>query len=163
MKTKKLTSLALCACVALILSYIESLLPPLFSAVQGVKMGLANIMIIFALYRYGWRAAGAVSITRIVLSALLFGNAWSLAYSICGGALSLLLMALLKKTDRFSYVGVSIVGGISHNAGQVLLAMIALKTREIGFYMIILSFSGIVSGILVGLAAALMLKYVKKV
>lgn len=163
MKTKKLTSLALCACVALILSYIESLLPPLFSAVQGVKMGLANIMIIFALYRYGWRAAGAVSITRIVLSALLFGNAWSLAYSICGGALSLLLMAILKKTDRFSYVGVSIVGGISHNAGQVLLAMIALKTREIGFYMIILSFSGIVSGILVGLAAALMLKYVKKV
>lgn len=126
-------------------------------------MGLANIMIIFALYRYGWRAAGAVSITRIVLSALLFGNAWSLAYSICGGALSLLLMAILKKTDRFSYVGVSIVGGISHNAGQVLLAMIALKTREIGFYMIILSFSGIVSGILVGLAAALMLKYVKKV
>lgn len=163
MKTKKITSLALCACVALILSYIESLLPPLFSAVQGVKMGLANIMIIFALYRYGWRAAGAVSITRIVLSALLFGNAWSLAYSICGGALSLLLMAILKKTDRFSYVGVSIVGGISHNAGQVLLAMIALKTREIGFYMIILSFSGIVSGILVGLAAALMLKYVKKV
>ncbi len=163
MKTKKLTFLALCACIALILSYIESLMPPLFSSVPGIKMGLANIMIIFTLYRYGWRAAGAVSITRIILSALLFGNVWSLAYSICGGALSLVLMALLKKTDRFSYVGVSIVGGISHNAGQVLLAMIALRTREIGYYMIILSFSGIITGVLVGLVAALVLKYVKKV
>lgn len=163
MKTKKLTFLALCACIALILSYIESLLPPIFSAVPGIKVGLPNIMIIFTLYRYGLCAAGAVSMIRICLSALLFGNVWSLAYSICGGTLSLFLMFLLKKTERFSYVGVSVVGGISHNLGQILLAMVALKTREIGFYMIVLSFSGIIAGIFVGLASALMLKYVKKV
>lgn len=163
MKTKKLTFLALSACLALIFSYVEAMLPPVYSAVPGIKMGLPNIMIVFVLYKYGWRDACAVSFARLVLSALLFGNPWSLAYSAAGAALSLAVMILLKKTDKFSTVGVSIAGGVCHNAGQILLAMLVLETREIGFYMIVLAITGTVAGVLIGLASALMLKYLKKI
>lgn len=162
-RIRKTVFLGLCTAVALILSYIEALLPPIWSAVPGIKMGLPNIMILFMLYRFSLKEAAAVSLVRIFLVALLFGNAMSLAYSFCGAALSLLVMALLKKADRFSHVGVSITGGIFHNLGQILAAMILLETAEIGYYMIILTVSGTVAGILVGIAAALVLKYMKKI
>lgn len=145
--------------MALILSYVESLLPPIWAAVPGIKMGLPNIMIIFLLYRFGVKEAAAVSLVRLVIVALLFGNVMTLAYSFAGAVLSLLLMWLFKKWDSFSMVGVSIIGGVSHNLGQILVAMLVMQTREIGYYMIVLAVTGTVAGILIGLAGMLLIKY----
>ncbi len=163
MKTKKLTFLALCSCLALIFSYVETMIPPIYPAVPGIKMGLANIMTVFVLFKYGASCACIVSFVRITLAAMLFGNPWSLAYSAAGAVLSLAVMILLKKTNKFSSVGISIAGGVFHNAGQILLAMLVLETKEIGFYMAILAVTGMVSGVLIGLAAAFMLKFLKRV
>lgn len=160
-KTKKIAFLGLCTAVALILAYIEALLPPLWAAVPGIKMGLPNIMLLFLLYRFSWKEAAAVSLVRLFAVALLFGNVMTLAYSFAGAVLSLSVMTLLKRIDRFSMVAVSILGGIFHNLGQILVAMLVLETAEIGYYMIVLTVSGTVAGILVGLAGWLVLKYLK--
>lgn len=159
--TKRTVFLGLAASVTLILSYVESLLPPLVAAVPGVKMGLPNIMIIFLLYRFGWKEAAAVSLVRLLAVALLFGNVMTLAYSFAGALLSLILMTLFKKWGVFSMVGVSIIGGVTHNLGQILVAMLVMQTREIGYYMIVLAVTGTIAGILVGLAGMLTLKYTR--
>lgn len=161
--TKRTVFLGLAASVTLILSYIESLLPPLVAAVPGVKMGLPNIMIIFLLYRFGWKEAAMVSLVRLLAVALLFGNVMTLAYSVAGALLSLILMTLFKKWDAFSMVGVSIIGGVAHNLGQILVAMLVMQTREIGYYMIVLAVTGTVAGVLVGLAGMLTLKYTRHI
>ncbi len=160
--TKKLTLLALFTAVAMLFSYIEMLLPPILPAVPGIKMGLPNIIIIFVLYRFSLKEAAAVSLVRIFLTALLFGNAMTLIYSIAGASLSLAAQWLVKKWDRFSVLGVSIVGGVFHNLGQVLTAAVLMQTREIIYYMAVLLFSGILSGIIVGLLAFLLIKAAKK-
>lgn len=159
--TKKTVFLGLAASVTLILSYVEFLLPPLVATVPGVKMGLPNIMIIFLLYRFGWKEAAAVSLVRLFAVALLFGNVMTLAYSFAGALLSLVLMTLFKKWGVFSMVGVSIIGGVTHNLGQILVAMLVMQTREIGYYMIVLAVTGTIAGILVGLAGMLTLKYTR--
>lgn len=159
--TKKITLSAVMTAFALILSYIEMLLPPIWSAVPGIKMGLPNIAIIFLLYKLSFKYAFSVSIIRTFIVALLFGNVLSLAYSISGAILSVSIMWLLKKTDFFSTVGVSIAGGVFHNLGQIITAIIILGTKEIGYYMIVLIPSGIIAGIFVGLAGALLIKYSK--
>ena len=157
--TKKLTLLGLLTAIALILSYVEALLPPFFVAVPGIKMGLPNIAIIFVLYRFGLKEAAAVSLVRLAAVALLFGSAMTLIYSLAGAVLSLALMSLLKKSNLFSMIGVSIVGGVSHNLGQILVAMWLMETAEIGYYMIILTVTGTIAGILIGVAGAFVLKY----
>ena len=161
MKTKKVAMLGLTIALAMIMSYIEALVPLSF-AVPGIKMGLANIVIIFVLYRFSLKEAAAVSLVRIFLTALLFGNAMTLIYSIAGASLSLAVQWLVKKWDRFSVLGVSIVGGVFHNLGQVLTAAVLMQTREIIYYMAVLLFSGILSGIIVGLLAFLLIKAAKK-
>ena len=160
--TKKLTLLGLLTAIALILSYVEALLPPIFVAVPGIKMGLPNIAIIFVLYRFGLKEAAAVSLVRLAAVALLFGSAMTLIYSLAGAVLSLALMSLLKKSNLFSMIGVSIVGGVSHNLGQILVAMWLMETAEIGYYMIILTVTGTIAGILIGLAGSFVLKYLNK-
>ena len=162
-KSKRITFLGLCASVAMILSYIEFLLPPLFSAVPGIKMGLANIIIIFILYKFGIASAFAVSGVRLVLVTLLFGNVMTLLYSTVGAILSLVLMSIAKRRDFFSQVGVSIIGGVAHNAGQILVAMLVMETAEIGYYMIVLTVSGTIAGILIGLAGSAVLHGMRKV
>ena len=161
--TKRIVFLGLAASVTLVLSYIESLLPPLWAAVPGIKMGLPNIMIIFLLYRFGWKEAAAVSLVRLVAVALLFGNVMTLAYSFAGAVLSLLLMTLFKRWNAFSMVGVSIIGGVFHNLGQILVAMLVMQTREIGYYMIVLAVTGTVAGVLVGLAGMLVIRYTRHI
>lgn len=158
--TRKTAMLGLCASLALILAYLESLLPPLYAAIPGVKIGLPNIAIVFILYRFGVKEAAAVSLLRIVIVTLTFGNAMVFAYSVAGGFLSLLGMALLRHFDVFSAVGVSVAGGVLHNAGQILTAMLLLETAELGYYFIVLSVTGIASGVLVGLCGAFALKHV---
>ena len=159
-KTRKITLLGLTAACAIVLSYVEMLLPPLWSAVPGIKMGLPNIIIVFLLYRFTLKEAAAVSLVRILIVSFMFGNAMVLAYSLVGAALSLAGMAVLKKTEKFSTVGVSIAGGVAHNLGQIIVAMLVMQTAEIGYYMIVLALTGTLAGVLVGIAGALLLKYI---
>jgi heptaprenyl diphosphate synthase len=157
-KIQKLTLLGLCASVALLLSYVEAMIPPLFSAIPGIKMGLPNVVIVFVLYRYGVRDASFVSVVRLIIVAMLFGTVTTFMYSLAGAVLSLLVMAILKKLDFLSTVGVSVAGGVCHNIGQIIVAMILLNTAEIGYYMIVLAITGTIAGILIGIAGAFVLK-----
>ena len=155
-KTKRLVLLSMLTAVAMILSYVESLLPSV--GIPGVKMGLANIAVTFALFRFGWKEAAALSLVRVVLVSLLFGSIGAMLYSLAGAVLSLAVMALLRRTDRFSTVGVSVAGGVAHNAGQILMAMLILQTRQLLGYLPVLAVAGIGGGILTGLAAALLIR-----
>ena len=157
-KAGRLALLGLCTSLALILAYVEVLMPPLYAAVPGIKLGLPNIVIVFILYKQGLPSATAVSLTRILLVSILFGNIMSLAYSIAGALLSLAAMALLKRADLFSIVGISVTGGILHNVGQILMAMYLFKTVQLGYYLIVLSVSGTIAGILIGLCGAVVVK-----
>ena len=161
-KTKNIAFLGVLASLALVLSYIEFLLPPIYAAVPGIKMGLPNIVIIFALYRYGIKAAVTVSFIRLICVALLFGGWLTFVYSLAGAVLSLTVMALLKRTDLFSSAAVSIIGAICHNAGQIIVAILLLERAEIGYYMIILTFTGAVAGLLIGLASGYLIKSLKR-
>ena len=162
-ETKRMTLLALCASVALILSYIEFLLPPILTIAPGIKLGLPNIVIIWVLYRLGSRDAIVVSIARLAISTLLFGNFTTFVYSLAGAILSLAIMIILKKLDFLSTVGVSVAGAIMHNIGQIIVAMALMQTSEIGYYMIVLSVTGTIAGIFIGLCGALMHKRLEKV
>lgn len=155
-KTKRLVLLAMLTAVAMILSYVESLLPSV--GIPGVKMGLANIAVIFALFRFGWKEAAALSLVRVVLVSLLFGSVGAMLYSLAGAVLSLAVMALLRRIDRFSTVGISVAGGVAHNAGQILMAMLILQTKQLLGYLPVLAVSGIAGGGLTGLAAALLIR-----
>ena len=158
-KPKSIALLGICAALAMVLSYVESFIPVSF-AVPGIKLGLANIAVIFALYKLGAKEAVLVSLVRIVWIAILFGNVLTLAYSVAGAALSLTLMILLKRIDRFSVVGVSVVGGIMHNTGQILVAMLIMETAQIVYYLPVLCISGIAAGVAVGAVSALLVKRV---
>ena len=160
MKTKKLVTLAVTISVAMILSFVESRIPA-FVAIPGVKVGLANIAVIFALYKMGWREAIVVSVIRVLLVALLFGSVVSLAYSISGALISLSLMILLRKIGIFTEIAVSVVGGITHNIGQILIAFLLLETKVVFYYLPFLLVSGVIAGIAVGVASALLIKRIK--
>ncbi len=157
-RTKRIATLGITASLALLLSYVEFLLPPLFVAVPGIKLGLPNVAILFVLYYMGVREAIGVSLVRVLLSAILFGNAMTLAYSLAGAALSLLVMALLKRWGALSPVGVSVAGAVSHNVGQTIVAVLLLDTPQIAYYMIVLTLTGVVTGAFVGLLGGFILR-----
>lgn len=161
LKPKKLTLIGLLAALAIVLSYVEMLLPPIYAAIPGIKLGLANIVSVILLYNLTVKEAAMVTFVRVFTVALIFGNLMTLAYSIAGAVLSITVMALLKRTNLFSTVGVSIAGGVCHNLGQILVAMLITSTAEIGYYMIFLCISGILTGTLIGIAGALVIKYTK--
>lgn len=162
MKVKNVAVLGLCVALAMIMSYIESLFPLNF-AVPGIKMGLANIVIIFLLYRVGFGAACVVSLIRVFLVSLLFGNVMMMAYSLAGAALSLVLMLMLKKSGKFSVIGVSIAGGVAHNAGQIIMAIILLGAKQIAYYLPVLVITGTATGVLIGIAASVVIKRIKHI
>ena len=157
MKTRKITTLGLSVALALILSYVESLLPPLM-AVPGVKVGLPNIVILFLLWRYGWKEAAAVSGLRLLLTAALFTGFAAFFYGLSGAVLSLLGSALLKRSGRFSPLGVSAAGGVLHNLGQIALAALVLDSGYVFAYLPVLLLSGTVAGALVGLLAGILIQ-----
>ena len=157
MKTRKITTLGLSVALALILSYVESLLPPLV-AVPGVKVGLPNIVILFLLWRYGWKEAAAVSGIRLLLTAALFTGFAAFFYGLSGAVLSLLGSALLKRSGRFSPLGVSAAGGVLHNLGQIALAALVLDSGYIFAYLPVLLLSGTVAGALVVLLAGILIR-----
>ncbi len=157
MKVKRLVTEAMLCALALILSYVESLFP-LSVAVPGVKMGLPNLVIVFALYRMGAGSAARISLVRVAVVALLFGNIYSLLYSLAGAVLSLVLMALLKNVSGLHTAGVSVAGAVMHNIAQIGVAMIILGTKEIIYYLPPLLISGVVTGVAIGLVAALLIQ-----
>ena len=157
-KVKSITFLGLCTALALILAYLEAILPPLFPAIPGIKMGLPNIIVVFLLYRKSPLAAIGVSFVRILLATLLFGNIMALFYSLAGGFLSIVIMILLRRINGFSTVGVSVSGAVCHNIGQILVAMLILETAALGYYMVVLAITGTIAGVLIGLCGAALIK-----
>lgn len=161
-KTSKLAICAMLTAVALIFSYVEFLIPISFG-IPGIKAGLANIVIVICLYSLNVGSAFFVNLARIALSALLFGNAFSLVYAICGALFSMLVMIVTKKCKVFSVVGVSMAGGVSHNIAQLLAAAAVMQTPKIFGYFPVLLISGMASGIFTGFVAYLVIRSVKNV
>lgn len=143
--------------LALIFSYIETLIPIQFG-IPGVKLGLANLVIVLALYKMGVREAYLLSVVRVLLSGFLFGNYFSILYSLAGGLLSLSVMALVKRSDGFSVMGVSIAGGVFHNVGQLIVAMLVVETFSVAYYVPVLLVAGMLTGLSIGIVANEMLK-----
>lgn len=143
--------------LALIFSYVETLIPIQFG-IPGVKLGLANLIIVIALYRMKLSEAYLLSIVRVLLAGFIFGNYFSIIYSLAGGLLSLTVMALLRKKGGFSVIGVSIAGGVFHNIGQLIIASVIMETFSVMYYVPVLLIAGLVTGLLIGIASDGMLK-----
>lgn len=155
--TKKLAMMGLFTALAMIFGYVEAILP-ISIGIPGVKLGLANIVIVFALYRLKPLEAFWINVARIVLVSFMFGNLSMMLYSLVGGALSFVVMALLKKSGKFGIYGISVAGGVFHNVGQLVVAMIALETMSMVYYGPVLLLSGLVTGLLIGITAQEVLK-----
>ena len=151
--------MALAIALTMVLSFVESQVPALV-AIPGVKVGLANIAVIFVLYKIGWKEAVLVSLIRVGLISILFGNFASLFYSFAGAVLSLTGMILLKQIKSLSLVAVSVSGGVLHNIGQIAMASILLETNVVKYYLPFLILSGTLAGIAVGVVAAILIKRV---
>ena len=155
--TKKWTMTALLAALALIFSYIEVLIP--FSpAIPGIKLGIANLAVIVALYHMGLKYAITINVVRIFIAGLLFSGVFGIIYSLAGAILSMTVMVLLKKTGLFSVAGVSMAGGVAHNLGQILAAAFLVSNLSIFIYFPVLIFSGLISGALIGIVAYIILE-----
>ena len=148
MKTRKIAYLGVFLALALILSYVESLIPFYFG-IPGVKLGLTNLIVVVMLYCTGTKEAFGVSVARILLAGFLF----SILYSLAGGVLSFIVMCLLKKTGRFHVISVSVTGGISHNLGQLIAAAFVVETYDIFYYMPFLLIAGVATGFVIGMLA----------
>lgn len=146
--------------LALIFSYVETLIPVSFG-VPGIKLGLANLVTVIVLYKTGWREALLLQVVRILLAGFLFGNLFSILYSLAGGILSLTVMALLARTGRLGVPGVSVAGGVSHNTGQLLVAMAVVETYRVGYYLPVLLIAGVATGCVIGIVSGEVLKRIR--
>lgn len=153
-KIRKLSLCALFSALALIFSYIETLFP-IPVPIPGVKIGIANLVVLIAIYRFNFKTAFFINIFRIIVSSLLFSGVFAMIYSLAGGILSILFMYVLYITKKFSMVGVSLIGGVMHNLGQLITASFIMETPSLFSYFPVLLFSGIVSGIVIGIVAYL--------
>ena len=143
--------------LALIFSYVETLIP--FNlGIPGVKLGLANLIIVVALYKMRLSEAYLLSVVRVLLAGFIFGNYFSIIYSLAGGLLSLTVMALLKKWGGFSLQGISIAGGVFHNIGQLIVAAVVVETFSVTSYFPVLLIAGLLTGLVIGIVAEMMLK-----
>ncbi len=155
--TKRLAALAISVSLALILSFIESQIPA-FVAVPGVKIGLANIAVVFALYKLGVGEGAIISGVRVILLAMLFGSFTSFLFSLSGACVSFLLMFILKQFTPLGKIGVSVVGGVSHNLAQIGVACLILDTNLLIYYLPFLLISGTVAGIVIGIISTLLVE-----
>lgn len=156
-KTPRLALLGMLVALAMVLSWLEAQIP-VFVAVPGMKLGLTNLVVLTALYGMGAKEAVFLNFVRILLVGLTFGNMVSFLYSLAGGILSGIIMIGLKRTGRFSIVTVSVAGGVFHNVGQILIAMAILETASLVYYLPFLWLGGMVSGLLVGILGAQLVK-----
>jgi heptaprenyl diphosphate synthase len=159
LKASKLSLAALSVSLAMILSFVESQIPA-FVAIPGVKIGLTNIVVIYALYKLGWKYAAVISFVRVLLVGMLFGNGVSIAYSLAGAAVSFVVMVLLMRAKVFSTAAVSVAGGVMHNMAQIGMACIIMETNLLTYYAPFLLISGTLAGIAIGVISAIMIKRV---
>lgn len=150
MKQKKIAYMGLFAAIAIIFGYVESLIP-FFAGIPGIKLGLANLAVLFILETYTWKEAALVSMVRILVIGFMFGNMFSILYSMAGAALSLTVMTLMKRFSGFSILGVSVAGGVSHNIGQLIIAALIVENTSLFYYAPVLLISGVITGILIGI------------
>lgn len=162
MNTKKIAYLGLLIALAFVFSYIEFLIP-VNIGVPGAKLGLANLVIIVALYTLNEKDAFVLSMIRIVLVGFTFANLASMLYSLAGGILSFGAMVLAKKTKKLSITGVSVIGGVFHNIGQIIMAIWVVKTASLIYYLPVLLVSGIVAGIAIGILGGMVTKRIKRI
>lgn len=153
----KAAYLGVFAALAMIFSYLESLIP-LPIGIPGIKLGLANLLVVVAMYKIGEKEAFVISVVRIVLSGFLFANLFSIIYSLAGGVLSFFVMWLLKKRGSFSVFGISMAGGVFHNVGQILVAMYVVETFSVAYYIPVLLVAGLITGFIIGVGASEILK-----
>lgn len=154
--------IAILISLALILSYVEALIPLNFG-IPGIKLGLANLVVLVGLFLIKPGEVLAVSVARILLAGFLFGNAASIIYSLAGGLLSFAVMLLLMKFSRLSIMGVSIAGGVSHNIGQILVAAAAVENLKIMYYLPVLLIAGVLTGFLIGVIGSRVLPVVGRI
>ncbi|MDE6910556.1 MAG: Gx transporter family protein [Lachnospiraceae bacterium] len=150
--TKRVAYCAMLTALAMIFGYVEALIPFGFG-IPGIKLGIANIVIVLALYMLPAYQALLIQLARIVLVSFLFGNMAMMIYSLAGGILSFFAMLLLKKAKGFSITGVSIAGGVSHNIGQLAVAVLTVQNVRIAFYAPVLLIAGLLTGCLIGMLA----------
>ncbi len=160
--TRKVAYFGVLLSLSLILGYVESLIPFGFG-IPGVKLGLANVVTMVALFYIGQRQAVLLSILRVILSGLLFGNVFAIVYSLSGALLSLFVMILLKKTKKFSVLGISVAGGVSHNIGQIILATFLMENKAFFYYLPVLLVVGTVTGMLIGIGSNEIMKRLPKI
>ena len=158
---KRVALSALFASLALIFSYVEAILPAA-PGIPGIKLGIANLVVIIAMYRLDSRYALTINLIRIFLAGFMFSGLYGAIYSLCGCILSFTVMCLLKKSDAFSVVGVSMGGGVAHNIGQLSIAAILVSSPQIFYYLPVLIISGTVSGILIGWLGWILLEHIPK-
>ena len=161
MKTK-VAYFGLFTALALIFSYVETLIP-IQIGIPGVKLGLANLVTVLALYKMGTKDAFLLAVVRVLVSGFMFGSMFSILYSLAGGMLSLVVMSALKRIGGFSVTGVSIAGGVFHNIGQLLVALFAEQTARVVYYTPVLMIAGVVTGFLIGITSNEVLKRLKLV
>ena len=147
---------------ALILSYIETLIP-FQTGIPGVKLGLANLAVVLSLYLFTWKEAILLTTLKAVLSGLMFGNLFMIIYSLAGALISCMIMILLKKTGGFHVPIVSVAGGVMHNMGQLLVAVFVVETYSIFYYIPVLMIAGLITGLVIGSVAALGLPYIQNI
>ena len=158
---KHIAYLGLLLTLALILSYVESLIP-IFVSVPGVKLGLANLVVLICLYAYPSKYTFVISIMRVMLAGLLFGSMFSILYSLAGAFFSLIVMLFAKKILKMGVLGVSVLGGVFHNMGQLLVAIMVVSNYRIGYLFPYLLLSGIITGAVIGFIANAVIPYLKK-
>ena len=160
--TKKMVNHGMLLTIALILSYIESLIPFGFG-IPGIKLGLANMAVVLCMYCLGAKEALLLNIMRILLAGFMFGNLYSIIYSLAGGMLSFLIMWLAKRINIWSIGGVSVLGGVCHNLGQILIAAFVVKTAGVFYYIPYLIIAGVLTGWLIGLITKLVIPYFERI
>lgn len=152
MKQRKTAYLGLFLALALVCSYVESFIPiPI--GIPGVKLGLTNIVVILMLYTIGAKEAFTISMLRILLAGFMFGNLFSILYSMAGGILSFFCMLMLKRIGLFRMIAVSVAGGVTHNLGQLIVAMLVVESKKLIYYFPVLLLAGVVTGIVIGIVA----------
>lgn len=162
MKTKKIAYLGLLIALAFVFSYIEFLIP-VNLGIPGAKLGLANLVIIVALYTINEKDAFVLSMIRIVLVGFTFANLASMLYSLAGGILSFFAMVLAKRSKKLSMTGVSVIGGIFHNVGQIIIAICVVKTTSLVYYLPVLMVAGITAGVAIGILGAMVTKRIRRI
>lgn len=161
MRSSKVAQYGLFAALAILMGYVEMLIPlPLL--VPGMKLGLANVIIVIVLYHMDTKSAFFISLVRVLMSGLLFQGFAGLLYSLAGALLSLAVMALLKKTGKVSITGVSVMGGVFHNVGQIIVAAAVVGNIKMAYYLPFLLVTGVVTGFVIGAVARLALGYLQR-